>query len=146
MPNDPSQDMGQNRGYQINFGIPALGESFIHTGLIHDPGTLMLHEMGHALEDKLGNSNITHNYVKSRATSNEAEPLTDLDRGLASVFNKDEKALPTDFENAYAAKLYEGKSEVVSMATETLANIPSLIQKAATDRDHLLFGLYVLDQ
>lgn len=143
-PDDSTKDIDQDRGYQANFNITGLGESFVHTGLMHDPATLMFHELGHSLEAKLGNSAITHNYAESRATSKEAEPVRDLDKNES--YGENELALPSDFAEAYIAKPYQGNSEVVSMATQELANSHALSLKARSDRDHLLFGLYVLDQ
>jgi hypothetical protein len=143
-PEDPSQGLTPVRGYQINFGVPKFGESFIHVGLVHDAKTLMFHELGHTLEAKLGNSAITHNYIKNRATSNKEVSVRDLEKD--EFYGEAEKALPSDFQNFYTAKAYEGNSEVISMATQTLTSWQSLSLQAKQDRDHLLFGLYALDQ
>jgi hypothetical protein len=144
-PDDPTKDIGQNRGYQDNFfNIPGAGESFIHTGFAHDPKTVMFHELGHVLEVKLNNSAITHNYAKDRAISNEEVQLKYLTNNPA--YRDYEKARPSDFRSPYSAKLYEGNSEIISTATETLTSWQSLSLQAKQDRDHLLFGLYALDQ
>jgi hypothetical protein len=143
-PDDPKLGLNPTRGYQINFGIPRFGESFIHVGFINNAKSLMFHELGHTLEAKLGNSEITHNYIKNRATSNKEASIRDLEKD--EFYGEAEKALPSDFRNFYTAKAYEGNSEVISMATETLTSWQSLSLQAKQDRDHLLFGLYALDQ
>jgi hypothetical protein len=123
------------------------GSNFINVGDMQEPDFLAYHEFGHALEDKIGISSATENYVDSRSYSQNTVEMKTI---LPTNYGYGEVTKVSDFAEPYTSKQYKFGSmvlgsEVVSMALQNLINPDALTTKIKQDRDHLLYGLWALD-
>ena len=121
------------------------GDGIINAGnrLFGSDRFVGFHETGHAIEIKAGLVDVSKNYIDSRQISSKEMLLKDDGRGRA--FEKSETYIPTDFVDQYTSKKYDYATELTSMSVQNLAN-PSLLKNACKeDREHILYGLWVLD-
>lgn len=103
---------------------------------------VMNHEEGHQLEKKLEQVETSKRFIDARATS---PFLMDLKNyGMPG-----EKVVQDSFSHPYTGKVYTGAganaTEVVSTATQALASPIALSTQSYLDREHIMYGLSVMD-
>lgn len=118
---------------------------FMDVGIFERKGTIF-HEYGHHVESRTGAKKASGDWVRSRATSQEEKPLSELTGNPR--YKEKEKAFPGKFIDPYVGKIYgDGETEVISMGIERFSSPGNMRRLRQQDEEHfnLALGLLVAD-